>query len=99
MSSDYLIQRGGVWHYRKTAILLLAFAHVGRKLEDDRARQIGNHEVEKGRVLYFAGENPDDVRMRWIAMAQQFGFDLDAIEVYFISGVFRISQMLRRIRA
>ena len=52
-----------------------------------------NRETKKRRVLYLAAENPVDVRMRWIALAQQMDFDPDTIEVYFIEGVFKISQM------
>jgi hypothetical protein len=37
--------------------------------------------------------------MRWIAMAQQLGFDLDDMAVHFIPGVFKLSQMFKRIRA
>ncbi|MGY4283633.1 hypothetical protein ACVWXO_002853 [Bradyrhizobium sp. LM2.7] len=77
----------------KTAILLLISAHVG----DGGA--IGDRTVEKGKVLYLAGENADDVRMRWIAMAQQMGFDIDTIDVHFIPGVFKFSEMLERVRA
>src|SRR6202022_1246660 len=54
----------------KTAVVLLASAHVGI------GGSIGNIEVATGRVLYFAGENPDDIRMRWIALAQHVGFDI-----------------------
>jgi len=50
-------------------------------------------ETKKCRVLYLAAENPDDVRMRWIALAQHMDFAIDEIEVYFIEGVFKISQM------
>jgi hypothetical protein len=77
----------------KTAIMLLLAAHValGNKISD--------RDVEPGKVLYFAGENADDVRMRWIAMAQQMDFDIDAIDVNFISGVFKFSEMSERIRA
>jgi hypothetical protein len=71
----------------KTAILLLLAACIAI------ARAIGSHVVKRGRVLYFAGENPDDVRMRWIAMADEMGFDLNAIDVYFIPGSFKISEM------
>ncbi|WP_139025068.1 AAA family ATPase [Bradyrhizobium sp. STM 3843] len=78
----------------KTAILLLICAHVGWE-----GKKLGDREVEKGRVLYLAGENADDVRMRWIAMAQQMGFDMDAIDVHFIPGVFKFSEMLERIRS
>ena len=58
-----------------------------------------NCETKKGRVLYLAAENPDDVRMRWIALAQQMDFDIETIEVYFIEGVFKISQMADALRA
>jgi hypothetical protein len=76
----------------KTAIALLLAAHVGL------GRPIAGREVDKGRVLMFAGENPDDICARWIAMSQQMGFDLDAIEVYFVPGRFKISQLIERIR-
>jgi hypothetical protein len=77
----------------KTAILLLLAAHVGL------CKFIGDRSVEAGRVLYFAGENPDDVRMRWIAMAQQLDFDFDEMAVHFIPGIFKLSQLFKRIRA
>src|SRR5262249_31695923 len=76
----------------KTAIMLLLAAHVAL------GKPLGNRAVEAGRVLYLAGENADDVRMRWIAMAQQMGFDIDTIDVHFIAGRFRFSQILERIR-
>ena len=49
----------------KTAIMLLLAALIAL------GKAIGDRAIEKGRVLYLAGENADDVRMRWIAMAQQ----------------------------
>jgi hypothetical protein len=76
----------------KTAILLLIAAHVAE------GGKIVDRDVEQGRMLYLAGENADDVRMRWIALAQQTGFDLDTIGVHFIPGVFKISEMQDRIR-
>jgi AAA domain-containing protein len=48
---------------------------------------IGQREVKPGRVIYFAGENPDDVRQRWIAMAEHLSFDVNTIDVYFVVGV------------
>jgi hypothetical protein len=75
----------------KTAICLLIAASIAG------GRPIGKFGVGRGRVLYLAGENPDDVRMRWIAMSQQMGFDA-AIDVHFIEGRFSISQMESRIR-
>jgi hypothetical protein len=50
-------------------------------------------------VLYLAAENPVDTRMRWIALAQQMDFDADTIEVYFVEGVFKISQLAGKLKA
>jgi RecA-family ATPase len=52
----------------KTAVMLRLSAMVAGLDE-----QLGDNEVEKGKVLYFAGENPDDVRMRVIAMCEATG--------------------------
>jgi hypothetical protein len=76
----------------KTAIALLLSAHVAI------GRPLGEHNVEKGRVIYFAGENPDDVRMRWLAMAQHMNFDVETVDVCFIPGTFSISELEPRIR-
>jgi hypothetical protein len=76
----------------KTALALLfsAFVALGQAL--------GKHGVAKGRVLYLAGENPDDIRMRWIAMAEKVGFFVNAIDVHFIPGTFPIAKMMPRIK-
>ena len=55
-------------------------------------------ETKRRRVLYLAAENPDDVRMRWIALSQHMHFDIDAIEVFFVEGVFKISEAKDRLR-
>jgi len=55
-------------------------------------------ETKKRRVLYLAAENPDDVRMRWIALSQHMFFDMGEIEVFFVEGVFKMSQMTSRLR-
>ncbi|PWJ87810.1 AAA domain-containing protein [Mesorhizobium loti] len=77
----------------KTAVLLLLAAHTAL------GAPINDREVRKGRVVYFAGENPDDVTMRWIAMAHHMGFDADAMDVHFIKGTFSIPKMFTRITA
>ncbi len=76
----------------KTAVALVMAAHVAL------GRQLGGRDVEKGKVLYFAGENPTDVKMRWIAMAECMGFDADTIEVYFIEGAFHFKEVAARVR-
>lgn len=76
----------------KTSVLLLMAASTALSLV------MGSREVRKGRVLYFAGENPTDVTMRWIAMAHEMDFDPDEIDVHFICGTMSIPEMFERIR-
>jgi len=82
----------------KTAVALLLAASVAL------GRPVGEYQLEQGRVLYLAGENPDDVRMRWIAMSDKMGFDPAKIEAHFLPGVsvgvsagIVVGQMLGRI--
>jgi hypothetical protein len=75
----------------KTAIALLMSSHV------DQGWSLAGREVERGRVLYFAGENPDDIRMRWIGMAHRMGFDVATANVHFIAGTFSISAIHERV--
>src|SRR5690349_17987067 len=53
----------------KTSVLLRLSAQVAEN------QKIAGREVSPGRVIYLAGENPDDIRMRWMAMAQRMPFD------------------------
>jgi AAA domain len=62
------------------------------------AAPLGQREIEQCRVLYLAGENPDDVRARWIAMSDVLEFDADTIDVHFVEGVFSVSGLLDRVR-
>ncbi len=55
-------------------------------------------ETKKMQVLILAAENPDDVRMRWIALSQHMDFDIDKIEVFFIEGSFPLSGMTARLK-
>lgn len=76
----------------KTALALMLAVHVAL------GRPIGERFVERGRVLYLAGENPDDIRMRWLASAEKMDFDIDTIDVHFLPGVFKLSKIGDRIR-
>jgi hypothetical protein len=100
---DYLVvgwlQRRFVYSFTaatgdgKTAIALLITLLISQGFK------LGKLEVKCGRVLYFAGENPDDVRMRWIATTQQFGLVPEDIDnVYFVPGVFKFTEISNRIR-
>jgi len=77
----------------KTCIAMRIAAHVAFGLP------LVGRAVKQGNVLFLAGENPDDVRMRWIALAPHMGFDVDKIEVYFTKDRFKISQMKSKLRA
>jgi AAA domain len=55
-------------------------------------------ETKKDRVLYLAAENPDDVRMKWIALAPHMDFEPNAIEVFFGDHRFTISKMMPVLR-
>lgn len=76
----------------KTAVALLLSASKALGLP------VGKHEVEPGRVLYFAGENPDDVRMRWTVLSEALGFDPKTIDVHFLPGTCKLSEVALRIR-
>jgi hypothetical protein len=74
----------------KTALALLIATLVGSR---DPTGTIGEHDVQTGHVLYFVGENPDDIRMRVIGIdaMRKGGGDTDLIS--FIPGVFNIAAM------
>jgi hypothetical protein len=53
--------------------------------------------VEQGKVLFLAGENPDDVRMRWIKQCEDLGIGWAVENMFWIAGRLSISQMRQRI--
>jgi hypothetical protein len=95
---DGLIQRR--FCYSLTAPTGHAKTAIGLLMAASKAlgRAIGKHDVEPGRVLYFAGENPDDVRMRWIALSEKMGFDPKTIDVHFLPGTTKLSETVPRVR-
>ena len=76
----------------KTAIVLALAAHVAL------GRPLGEREIERGRVLMFAGENADDVCARWIALGHYMDFDVEKIDVHFVPGRFKIADLIEKIR-
>jgi hypothetical protein len=77
----------------KTAIVLRLAMHVALGLSLD------DKEIEKARVLFFAGENPDDVRMRYIKLCEEMAQDPATVDVFFLPGTPPISneQIRKRI--
>jgi AAA domain-containing protein len=92
LQESFLYSLTGATGAGKTAITLRLAASVALGVI------FANRETKKRRVLYLAAENPADVRMRWIALAQQMDFDPDTIEVFFIEGTFKISQVGDKLR-
>jgi hypothetical protein len=56
-------------------------------------------EVMPGSVLFLAGENPDDIRARFLVLADAVGFDPADIPIHFIAGVVDIAKSMPAIRA
>lgn len=77
----------------KTAAIMRIGAHVAV------GWKIGDLDVMQGTVLYLAGENPTDIRMRWLGLSKAMGFDPDAVPVHFIDGVVSLSQTAELITA
>lgn len=75
----------------KTAVALLIAQVVAAR--DRRDATIGGHPVDKGTVIYFAGENPDDLRNRMIAADAKSEHDCSRDRISIIPGTFTIDAM------
>jgi hypothetical protein len=77
----------------KTSIAMRWMAHVVT------GRPIGDKEVQQGTVLYFAGENPDDVRARWLVLTRDMGIDPATKDVHWIVGAKDLNATAQQISA
>jgi hypothetical protein len=77
--------------YGKTALLLTIATHVAI------GKPIGSIPVKQGRVLYLAGENPDDVISRWMVQCEKMGLDPRALDIRIIPCSFAIHKEVRKI--
>ena len=50
-------------------------------------------------MLFLAGENPDDIRARYVALSDHEKFDIGSTPFYFVEGVINIAAELPRIEA
>jgi AAA domain len=69
----------------KTCIAMRLAAHVALGLP------LGKHQVKQGKVLFMAGENPDDVRMRWIKLCEEMKIDEATENVMWFPGRAKLS--------
>ncbi|MCK0197744.1 AAA family ATPase [Ancylobacter sp. 6x-1] len=91
MQSGFLYSLTGQTGAGKTAVALLLSACVAQ------GSPFAGRETKQGRVFYFAGENPDDVAMRWIGLTHALGLNAEDIDVHFVRGVFSIETFLDHI--
>ena len=95
---DGMIQRGYCYSltartgHGKTAVALYIAQCIPRGLK------VHGREVRKGAVLFCAGENPDDIRARFLLLADRMGFDPADVDIHFIDGVINIEDSFGRIR-
>jgi RecA-family ATPase len=52
----------------------------------DQGLSLAGREIDRSKVLFLAGENPDDVRMRMIKQLAEMGIDPSACNVFWIAG-------------
>lgn len=91
---DGVIQRSYLYSltaktgHGKTAVSLALAAAVLR------GTALAGRDVARGSVLYLAGENPDDIRMRWLVLGDVMGFDPRLLPLHFIGGVVSLKEKI-----
>ncbi len=93
MQSGFLYSLTGQTGSGKTAVALLLAACTALGVD------FAGREVKRGRVFYFAGENPDDVAMRWIGLCHSLDLDANDLDVHFVRGVFSVPDFLSHIES
>jgi AAA domain len=98
---DGLLQRRFIYAltgqtgHAKTAVALL-IAQLVSSL--DKNAMLGTRRVGKGRVIYFVGENPDDVRYRVVGSDAQRSDEPERDNISFIPGIFDIGAMIAALK-
>jgi hypothetical protein len=96
---DGIVQRGYLYAlaaktgHGKTAVSMYLAALVAR------GQPLQRRPIKAGSVLFLAGENPDDIRARFLVLAERHGFDPADVPIYFVPGVIDIVASLPVIRA
>src|SRR4029079_1039737 len=96
---DGVLQRG--YLYSLTARTGHGKTAVGMYVAQSIARGLPMHgrEVKAGTVLLLAGENPDDIRARFLVLADAYGFKAEDLKMRFVAGVIDIGARMPEIRA
>ncbi len=93
LQQSYLYALTARTGHGKTAVAM----YMGQILA--RALTFHGKATKGGSVLFLAGENPDDVRARFLVLADHEGFDPAKIPFYFVDGVIDVAASMPRIRA
>jgi AAA domain/Bifunctional DNA primase/polymerase, N-terminal len=96
---DGVLQRG--YLYSLTARTGHGKTAVGMYVAQSIARGLPMHgkKVKAGTVLLLAGENPDDIRARFLVLADSYGFQAEDLKMRFVAGVIDIAAKMSEIRA
>jgi hypothetical protein len=96
---DGILQRG--YLYSLTARTGDGKTAVTMYLAQCVARGVPMHgcAVKAGTVLLLAGENPDDIRARFLVLAEAEGFEPEQIKIRFIAGVINLPGRIEQIKA
>jgi AAA domain/Bifunctional DNA primase/polymerase, N-terminal/Primase C terminal 2 (PriCT-2) len=89
MQRKFLYSFTGLTGSGKTAVAMLLAACVAL------GRPFGGKAVEQGTVLYFAGENPDDVCTRWIKLCEELKVAPATMPVHFLPGAMPIGEVAK----
>ena len=96
---DGVLQRGYLYSltartgHGKTAVAMYVAQSIARGLP------MHGKEVKAGTVLLLAGENPDDIRARFLVLADAFGFKAEDLKMRFVAGVIDIAAKMPEIKA
>jgi hypothetical protein len=95
LQKHFLYSLTGATGSGKTALTLLIASLVARR---GPGRKLGSHEVNHGRVVYIAKENPIDIKMRLIAMRAKRKLDIDPTDFLLIGDIQALDKDIARIK-
>jgi hypothetical protein len=96
---DGVVQRGYLYsltartHHGKTAVAMYIAQCIAR------SEDMHGCKVKGGTVLILAGENPDDVRARFMVLGEHYGFNVKTVKIRWIAGVKHLPSHMVQIRA
>ena len=53
---------------------------------------------QQGSVAFFAGENPDNVKMQWFSLCRDLGIDPASLPIHWYAGIFDVNRAIAKVR-